>query len=244
MIYVIVGLSLLFIAIGFVLTEESAKYLLSGYNTMNEEDRKKVDIKAYIPYFRNFHIFLGVSFLVLGTTLMYLIGENAGGIFLAIYPIVAYIYFITRGSKYAQGFNRTGTKIGVGILIVALLFVVGSLGYGFKEDRITFDSERISFEGTYGETLAISEVQTIELVSQLPEITLKTNGFALGTVHKGHFKTENGEVVKLILNSANKPVILLTKSNGKKIYYSSKDKSNKEIVEEMRDVLPNVVIAK
>lgn len=78
MIAVFVGMSLLFIAIGFIVTENNAKYVLSGYNTMNEEDRKKVDIKKYIPYFRNFHIFLGISYLVLGLTLTFFINENAG----------------------------------------------------------------------------------------------------------------------------------------------------------------------
>lgn len=78
MITVFVGISLLFIAIGFIVTENNAKYVLSGYNTMNEEDRKKVDIKKYIPYFRNFHIFLGISYLVLGLTLTFFINENAG----------------------------------------------------------------------------------------------------------------------------------------------------------------------
>jgi hypothetical protein len=44
MIYAILGTSLLFVAIGFIVDEKNAKYLLSGYNTMNEEDRQKVDI--------------------------------------------------------------------------------------------------------------------------------------------------------------------------------------------------------
>ena len=41
MIYVIIGMSVLFVAIGFLVTERNAKYLLAGYNTMSEEERKK-----------------------------------------------------------------------------------------------------------------------------------------------------------------------------------------------------------
>lgn len=234
-------MSLLFVAIGFIVTENNAKYLLSGYNTMSEEERKRVDIKTYIPYFRNFHIFLGISFLLLGTILTYFINKNAGGIFLTIYPILAYIYFIATSSKYSKGISTKWNKIGVVILIGTLLFVVGLLGFGFNENKITFDSERISFKGIYGETLTGSEIQSIELVSQLPEITLKANGFALGTINKGYFKTKNGEIVKLILNSDNKPIILFTKTDGKKIYYSAKDKSNEEVVAEMRKTLPGIV---
>lgn len=241
MIYVIIGLSLLFFAIGFIVTEKNAKYLLSGYNTMDEEDRKKVDIKAYILYFRNFHIILGVSFLILGSILTYFISENAGGIFLAVYPILAYIYFIATSSKYSKGLSSKWNKVGVIILLGTLIFVVGLLGYGFKENKLNFNSTNIEFKGSYGETLTKSEIQSIELVDQLPEIILKTNGFALGTINKGFFKTKNGEIVKLILNSDNKPVILFTKTDGKKIYYSAKDKSNKIVVDEMRKTLPNIV---
>jgi predicted aspartyl protease len=75
----------------------------------------------------------------------------------------------------------------------------------------------------------------------LPKITLKTNGFALGTIKKGYFKIDNGEIVKIILNSDNKPLILFTKTDGKKIYYSAKDKSNKEVVNEVLKTMPNIL---
>lgn len=241
MIYGIIGLSLLFFAIGFILTENNAKYLLSGYNTMSEEDRKNVDIKAYIPFVRNFHIFLGISFATIGAFLIYFVSENAGGIFLGVYPIAAYIYFISASSKYSKGLSDKWNKAAVVTLIGTLLFVVALLGYGFKENKIIFDSENISFEGSYGETLPEAEIRSIELVSQLPKISIKTNGFALGTIKKGYFKTKHGEIVKLILNSGNKPAILFTKVDGKKIYYSAKEKPNEEVLKEIKKTLPNVV---
>lgn len=234
-------MSLIFGALGFTVTEHNAKYLLSGYNTMNEEERKKVDLKAYIPYFRKFHISLGVSFFALGTALHYLSNKNMVGIFLAVYPILSYIYFIATSSKYVKGVSTTRNKAGVFILVGTLLFVICLFGFGFKEDKLMVDSKNIAFEGSYGETLDPTEIQSVELVSQLPEITLKTNGFALGTINKGYFKTDRGEIVKLILNSDRKPIILLTKTDGKKIYYSSKDKANEEVVNEMKKTLPHIV---
>jgi len=242
MIYIIIGTGLLFVAIGCIVTDKNAKYLLSGYNTMSEEDRKRVDIKAYIPYFRKFHIFLGISLLVFGAALTYFIGKNVGGIFMAVYPILAYIYFITTSSKYSKGLNTKWNKAGVIVLVGTLLFIIGLLGYGFKENKLIYDSNNIEFNGSYGETMAQSEIQSIELVGGLPEITSKTNGFALGTIKKGYFKTKNGEIVKLILNSDNMPIILFTMTDGRKIYYAAKNKSNEEIVDEIRKVLPGLYI--
>lgn len=241
MIYVLTGLSLFFVALGFLVTEQNAKYLLSGYNTMREEDQAKVDIKAYIKYFRKFHIFLGLSFLLFGTVIIYAINENAGGFFLGIYPILAYIYFMATSANYSKGLSAKWNNAGVIVLALTLILVVGIFFYGTRESKLFFGTGSIEFDGAYGETLKQTEIQSVELVHQLPKITVKKNGYALGTINKGYFKTSDGEIVKLILNADNKPVLLFTKTDGNKIYYSAKNKSNQEVMEEMRKSLPDVV---
>lgn len=241
----LIGISLLFIAIGFIVTKSNAKYLLAGYNTMSEEERKKVDIKAYIPYFRKFHVFLGISFFAFGTLLTYFINENATGIFLGTYPILAYIYFIVTSAKYFNGsiYSRKN-KTGIFILAGALIFVIVILGLGLKENQLIFNSKSIEFEGSYGEVVLQTQIKSIELVNDKPKITLRTNGFALGSVKKGYFKTDKGETVKLILNADNKPYILLTKSDGKKIYYSSKEESNEKLLQQIKKTLPGILYKK
>lgn len=99
MIIAILGVSLLLTVIGFIVTENTAKYLLAGYNTMTKEERGKFDLKSYLRKFKRFHIFLGISLLAVGITLALVINENAAGIFLAIYPIVAYPYFFWSTTK-------------------------------------------------------------------------------------------------------------------------------------------------
>lgn len=229
--FTLIGMSLLFIAIGFIVNEHNAKYLLSGYNTMSEEERKKVNIKAYIQYFRRFHLFLGISFFPIGTLLTYFIDENATGVFIGIYPILAYTFFIATSFKY---FNSKKNKIGVFILLGALILIIGFLGRDLQENKMFINSETIEFQGSYGEIVPLKTIKSIELVSDKPKITLRTNGFSLGSVKKGYFKTDKGEIVKLILNGDNKPYILLTKLDGKKIYYSAKEESNEKLFEEIK----------
>jgi hypothetical protein len=242
MIYIIMGLSLLFMATGFIITEKNAQYLLSGYNMMKQEERQKVDIKAYIAYFSKFHIVLGVSFFLFGITLTYVVSENAGGIFLVVYPILAYIYFLKTSVKYSLGMSTRGSKVGMIVLAVTLLFVLGLLGYGFRENALTIETDSIQISGNYGEALSPSDIHSIELVGQLPDITFKTNGFALGSVKKGYFKTREGEIVKLILNSDHMPAILITKTDGKKVYYSAKNQMNVALLDEMKNTLPQIMI--
>ncbi|MES2240103.1 MAG: DUF3784 domain-containing protein [Bacteroidota bacterium] len=227
----LIGISLLFIAIGFIVTENNAKYLLSGYNTMSEEERKKVDIKAYIPYCRKFHIFLGVSYFLIGSLLNYFIDQNAAGIFIGVYPIIAYIYFVATSAKY---FNSKKNRIGVYILLGISVFIIGFLGRDFQENKLIIYPNSIEIEGTYGEIVPKNKIKSIELVNDKPKIIRRTNGFSLGTIKKGYFKTDKGETVKLILNADNKPYILLTKLDGKKIYYSSKEESNEKLLQKIK----------
>ena len=237
MIWVFIGFSLLFIVVSFSLTENNAQYLLAGYNTISEKERKKVDIKSYIPFIRNFHLFLGFSFFVIGILLLYFISESAAGIFLAGYPILAYIYFIWKSKDSFKGISSKTYKIGAIFLAVVLVAVLVLMYLGLKEDRLLVKKTGIEIQGFYGEEQSSSEIQRIELVNELPEITFKTNGFALGNTYKGYFKTKEGGVVKLILNSMEGPYILIERESDNRVYYSSRDLNEPELYQEARKVL-------
>ena len=99
MIIATIGVSVLFVVIGFAVTEKKAKYLLAGYNTISKEDRGKINLKSYIQQFRKFHFYLGASLLTIGLILTLFISGNAAGVFLGVYPVVAYIYFIWSSTK-------------------------------------------------------------------------------------------------------------------------------------------------
>ena len=227
MIYVIIFLSILFIAIGFIVTETNSKYLLSGYNTMSEEEQEKVDIKSYIVFFRNFHIFLGSSLLLFSLLIYYFVDKDWSGIFLAFYPILAYVFFIWYGTKFSkeEKKNQTTSIIGIVVLVVVLIFIGFEFVNGIKENVISIKNDTIEISGSYGEKLKIKDIKSVELLTELPEIKTKTNGFSLETIKKGYFRTETGENVKLLINSKNNSLVLITSKSGKKIFYNSKEEN-------------------
>lgn len=228
MLYIIIGIGLLFLTMAFLVTENNSKYLLSGYNTMSEAERKKVDIKSYIPFFKKFHLFMGISFIAIGLLLHYAIGESASGIFIGVYPILAYIYFMKESNKYWKGSSNKWNKIGLYVLGVSLILVIGLLAMGFKENRLIVTTDNMEFQGSYGEVLGWSEIKSIDIINELPKIDSKINGFALGPIKKGYFSTDTGEKIKLILNSEYHPYLQITKLNGEKIYFSTKEKPDPE----------------
>jgi len=132
MLYLIILTGLLFIGMAFILTVNNAKYILSGYNTMSNEEKARFDIHSYVPFFKNFHIKLGTSVIFLGGVMLYFLNEQITALFLACYPIAAYIYFIWAGLKYSGETNQLVSKICITVLILTLVFVVMLfLKYGF-----------------------------------------------------------------------------------------------------------------
>jgi hypothetical protein len=109
-----------------------------------------------------------------------------------------------------------------------------------KEDKLVVATHQIKLQGSYGEILPETAIRSIELTSELPDIVLRTNGFALGETRKGYFRTKEGETVKLLLHSAKKPYIAITKQSGERIFFSSKNESNEELYQKIKQALPGI----
>jgi len=233
MMYTLIGMSLLFIAIGFIVTENNAKYLLAGYNTMSKVEQDQVDLKSYISYFKKFHLFLGTSFFLIGMLLIYSGFENETSIFIVAYTLLAYVYFIATSTKY---FKAKKNKIGVFLLAIGLIFIVVMFIRDFKETKLILNSNSIEFKGDYGETVPFEKIKNIQLVDEKPRIVQRINGFSAGTIKKGIYKTNTSEKVKLIINAENKGYILITKSDGNKIYYSAKEASNEQLFQKIKNI--------
>lgn len=242
MLFPILFISILLTGVGFLVTENNAKYLLSGYNTMSEEDKKKFDIKGYIPYFKKFHIFLGISLCCISLIIYYFIDVDYSGLFLGCYPIICYTYFIWRSNKLYSQSQTTKQKIIIYSVIIGLFLLLGLIFYGFneslKDNELNLTATKIEITGAYGMELSKKDIKSITLVNQLPPIAHKTNGFALENIKKGYFRTQTGEKVKLLLNSNQKPILLIETKDHEKIYYSAKTESNRILYQTLKKALP------
>ena len=240
MIIVSVLLAFIFIGIGFLITEKNAKHLLSGYNTMSDEDRKNFNLTDYLKFFKKFHVFLGTSLLIISLILFYFVDADYSGVFVGVYPIAAYIYFIWKGKRF-NNMKDEQTKnsfiFALVIMVAVFVGIVAMFAYSLQDNPIEIRAEIIKIGGDYGIDLPIKDIKSIELVNELPEMTSKINGFALQNIEKGLFRTNDDEQIKLLINSQNKPFILIITKTNEKIYYSSKEKSNQEIYNQLIEVV-------
>ncbi len=127
------------------------------------------------------------------------------------------------------------------MLVATLVFVIGVFAWGMQENQMLIEDASIKIEGSYGEKITSPQIAAITLGASLPTLTRKTNGFALGGIKKGYFKTKEGEIVKLVVNSDECPTILIETKEGKKIYFSDEkpviEQLTKQLQEKYSDVL-------
>lgn len=91
------------------------------------------------------------------------------------------------------------------------------------EPKVEFGEETITFTGLYGQQIRYDDISDLMIMDTLPAISLRTNGFALGNILKGHFRTNNSETCILLVNTDHSPYLFIGLNDGKKIYFNSKD---------------------
>lgn len=248
MVFLILFLSALFVALGYIITPSNASTLLNGYNNLSEDERKYFDLNGFITYNRRFHLFLGLSLLVIELMLIYLDYGDVAGLMLGIYPILAYSYFLIQnkkfylrdGSEMAENVTKRSLKtlkISAWIMGITLLFVLSLSWYGYKEDTLTLRNssnfQGIYINGMYSEKIRFEDLASVKLVDTLPRTTLKENGFALANIKKGYFRAKGEGRVKLIIHDKTPPFLYLEKKNGKRIYYKAREKNSQALYQEI-----------
>jgi len=220
MIIIALVLSLVFGALGFIVTENNAKYILSGYNTMSEQDRQQFDIVSYVKLFKRFHLILAAT-LFGGVCLLSLVNNNWASLFMTVFPLAAYLYFLIRSAKYHQG--KSGQKAGAyivgGVLVVVIAVLLITSFSDYKSSELTLGSKKLEIKGSYGVTLDKGEIREQKVVNELPSISHKSNGFAAGDYAKGRFETSDGNSIWLFVNKKASHFLLIRSSKGD-IYYS------------------------
>jgi hypothetical protein len=172
--------------------------------------------------------------------LHYWVSPNASGVFIGLYPIAAYLWFVWRSRQFTGGAFGQSQRAGMWLLGATLLLVGGLLWLGYRTDTLRVSNSALKISGLYSKTLPAATIKSVELVAELPKIESKNNGFALGTIKKGRFVTAAGEEVKLVLNVTQPPFLLITTTDGRKIYYSAGFAANEQIVADIQKMLPGL----
>ena len=92
--------SLLYLAIGFFINKNNARYLLAGYNTMDEAKRQKFPIDDYLVFFKKFFIRMSFFSFLSAIFLFLLLDQDVAVVCWAALQIISHFFFILQSLKY------------------------------------------------------------------------------------------------------------------------------------------------
>lgn len=218
--YIIYILGASFIIIGFL----TKKYpmLLSGYNTLPEEEREKIDVEKMTSSIRNTSVAIGII-LIFGALLLTYFGLSSYmDLFLLSVIIIGVAIIIFNQYKYQRHISKKN-KYGIYLSIIIILIVVSNCIYAGMPASISLTDKELVIKGSYGQTIPIEDIEGVELRDDLPEIIKRTNGLSFWKFHKGHFRiNEFGDAI-LYLNSRNAPYLILKLKTQKTIILNRSD---------------------
>ena len=95
----------------------------------------------------------------------------------------------------------------------------------YKEPKVAFDSNAFKLKGIYGVNIPLAEIGKVDTVTwrEMPAISIRTNGISLFKVHRGNFKTHDGDKIRLSVQRGVSPVIKIVTQDGTVYYINRKN---------------------
>ena len=118
--------------------------------------------------------------------------------------------------------NTVNSGIVIGLILVfsGIILCVWSLS---RPNRIEMTEEDLIIGGSYRHTVRLNEIESCELMEQMPRIKIRTNGIGLGKIQIGHFRVEGVGKCRLYLNLRYPPFVHITTASGEHIFFNTKD---------------------
>ncbi len=216
--YLFLYLAGLLLLMGVLIKKFKFYWLISGYNTASKERQEQMDKEGLGRFMGNYLYFLAGMFVVVFLLMWFDLEKVSFFVFLII--ILSTIYVVIKAQKYDKGaYNpdgsmKMGQKITIGIISLVTVGVIGMVLYGLVPTKYVLNEDSLTIKGMYGESISYKDMKKVELVESLPEIKVRTNGYALNDVLKGHFKLEQLGKAKLFIQFGNPPYIIIHTDKG------------------------------
>jgi len=201
-------------------------FLISGYNTMNKEKKANVDVESLGRLMGAYGYLNGLVFFIVG--ILYGLDVKIGGVLAFAFFLLSTIYLLVKAQKYDHNlFDEDGkikksakTEMGITLAIISVVLVgVGILMvFSLQPTKLTYREKGLEIHGMYGGTYAWEDIEKVELIEDLPNIEMRTNGSGMGSHLKGYFRTTEYGKVKLFVNAKTPPFVYFTIKGNKVIF--------------------------
>lgn len=216
----------LFILMGWAIKKKKAYWLISSFNTRSKEEQEQL-IQNGLPqktgtlmYIIGFGMLLLLPLLF--TPFKYAMEVQFG------FMLVVIMGGLINLSKYEIPKKRKLSYIISISLTLFLLLFVGGIGYlGYQDFHLRIKEESFEISGVYGDEWGFDEIEEIELMEEMPEVTARTNGFGMSGVSKGYFRVKDYGKSLLFIEHGKAPYLYI-KLNDKQVFINSSDSQETE----------------
>jgi hypothetical protein len=223
---------------GVLIKHYKCYWLIAGYNTTSDIERKNVDIVGLSRFMGNI-CFVLAAVLLVGSVLNYF------GIIIGLYISIGSILFIVpfmviSTRKYYNKTANTGSSGNVIktviFCVIVFILVAAMIFYGTREPRIDIDHQKISISGIYGTDISIESVTNIYIKDTIPKVLKKTNGFDFGNILRGNFSLEDTDAAKLYVYRGKHPYIYIERDTGLIIINFKDSRMTKEVYKDLEEI--------
>lgn len=232
---------ILLLVSGIAIKYHKAYWLISGYNTMSEENKKNVDIKNLGEFIAN-TLFV-MSGIILIATLLILLNQTLAAVIMFCLIVPVSIYTVIKSQTYdgntrtPNGTTKTGTKVLIGAVVGFMVLTMAGVGtllyFSNKPAEYFIQDDTLRISGQYGEEIKLSDIVCITIEEQIPEIQFKSNGSDLGNKKKGYFKLKDIGQAKLFVDTQKPPFIFINVKSGLRILNTDESAETDKLYEKL-----------
>ena len=201
--------------------------LISGVNTMSKKRLAKVDLDGLKLAYRNVFLICGGVTVLLGS--IFSLAHLSWGFhlmmqLLAVFALV--IASVVLGKRYDMGLQgeegkkeRVKNWIAIIVTVVAFAVILFFFFKGSKPATIEVSEETITAKGGgYSASIALNDITEANILTDWPDIAIRTNGISTDNVGIGHFRTKGGESCMMFVCTDGGPLLEVRTVDGK-LYY-------------------------
>ncbi|MFH5835275.1 DUF3784 domain-containing protein [Proteiniclasticum sp. C24MP] len=244
MFYVIFGGIMLIL--GLLVHKAKLHFLISGYNTYSREKQENVDVESTAKLIGYYGYANAAVFFAAGGLGYF--DVKVGLIPPIVFMMISTMILLWKIQKYDRnvfdedGQMKKSSKVQLFLVLLILggtfLFVGYMMFASSRDTSVLMDEQGIEIEGMYGDAYEWASMEGLALLSELPDIRMRTNGSAIGSKLRGHFRMEEYGSVKLFMDASVSPFIYFEVEGKPVIFNLGDEEKTEEFFQKMNEMMP------
>ena len=214
-------LILLFALFGWAVRFKKAYWLISGFASRPEEEKQQL-IENGLPQKTGILLLSTAGAMLLLLPLSFtsfnFVYEVQFGVMLVM--LMGGLIFL---SKFEIPRKQKRSYIMSTLLFLGVIGTITAISVtSYQGYEMVVTDNHFEITGLYGDEWPINDIKKVEIMDEMPNVTLRTNGIGLPTLSKGHFKVTDYGSSLLFIQKGSSPYLYIELKN-KHIFINDKD---------------------